>query len=644
VELRLDLLPAEDIAAYVAGRLGGAVTAALAAFVHERTEGNALFMVHIVEHLLQQGLIIGHEGQWTLLDGVEAKLESIPEEVRQMLLRRIEELPPATRQVLEAASVAGQEFAVAAVAAGAQRPVEEVEAVCEGLAAQQHFLDEIGPTVWPDGTSGGSYRFLHTLYPQVLYGHLGSARRRQLHQRLGVRLEAGYGAQAGEIASRLAFHFERGGELYRAVRYLQQVADNATRRNTHHEAVAALTKGIELLATVPESPLRTQRELTLLLILGQRLIAVKGFGVPEVGDVYTRAHTLVHQAGNLRQRCQVLQGLYRFYVLQAQLRQADELSQLCFRLTSPKHDIVLVLESYMDLGLIAFYRGDPVAARAHLEHSLRLYDTTQLSTLLFPHEQDSEWRYGFYGTRALWLLGYADQAQQWNQEALTEAQQVGRTPSLARAQHFAAILSQHRRDMAATQAYAEAVLALATAQGFAHRVAQGRILLGWALAMQGAASTGVAYLQQGLEAVQRIGQKLNYPYHLALLAEGYGQAGQPEAGLSVLDEALARVATTEERWWEAEVFRLKGALLLQLPSPDVHRAETCFQQALAVARSQQAKALELRAALSLSRLWQQQGKGAEAHEFLTSIYGWFTEGFDTADLQEAQVLLEKLAQ
>jgi len=245
-------------------------------------------------------------------------------------------------------------------------------------------------------------------------------------------------------------------------------------------------------------------------------------------------------------------------------------------------------------------------------------------------------------TRALWLLGYADQAQQWNQEALARAQQLEHTPSLTRTQLFAAILSQHRRDMEATQAYVEAVMALATAQGFEHRVAQGRMLRGWALAMQKDAATGVTHIQQGLGVVQSIGQKLYQPYHLALLAEAYGQAGQPEAGLTCLATALTLVEETEERWWEAEVCRLQGELLLQLPLPDTPQATACLHQALDVARHQQARALELRAALSLSRLWQHQGKQAEAYELLAPIYGWFTEGFDTADLQEAKALLDAL--
>jgi predicted ATPase len=246
--------------------------------------------------------------------------------------------------------------------------------------------------------------------------------------------------------------------------------------------------------------------------------------------------------------------------------------------------------------------------------------------------------------RGLWVLGYADQAQQHSQEALTLARHIGHTPSLAYAEYHTTMLYQHRRDVALTQAHANALMGLALEQGFALRSEQGRILRGWARAMQGDASEGIAQISQGLEAHQRLGgPALGRPFVLALLAEAYGQARRPEAGLQVLAEALTRVEATEERWWEAELYRLKGALLLQLPNPDVHQAEACFQQALSVARGQQAKALELRAALNLSRLWQRQGKHDGARELLAPIYGWFTEGFDTPDLQAAKALLAELS-
>jgi predicted ATPase len=521
--------------------------------------------------------------------------------------------------------------------------VEEVEAVCAELAAQQHFLDDSGLTVWPDGTRGGRYRFRHALYAQVLYEQLGSVRRMQMHRRLGGCLEAGYGARAEEIAAQLALHFERGGEVERAVHYLRQAADTATRRNAHHDAVTTLTKGLALLATLPDGPARAQHELTLRLLLGQRLMAAQGYAVPAVGENYTRALTLAQQVGEPRQRCQALQGLSSFHLIRAQLRTAGALIQQLFHLAPHQPDRTLVLASHINRGFLAFFGGDPSTARAHLEHSLRLANVPSAPQPLFSGGYEVRVTILPYLALALWRLGYLNQAQQRMQETLARAQQVGHTPSLAWAQIYSAALSQHRRDVAATQAAAEAALALATAHGLEHRIAHGRILWGWARAMQGDAATGVAHIHQGVGAVQRIGQQLYLPYFLALLAEAYGQVGQPAAGLAVLDEALTLVEATEERWWEAEVYRLKGELLLCLPLPDIPQAATCLHHALTVARSQQAKALELRAALSLSRLWRQQGKRAEAHACLAPISGWFTEGFDTADLQEAQGLLEQLA-
>jgi predicted ATPase/DNA-binding winged helix-turn-helix (wHTH) protein len=637
VELQLECLSARDVAAYMAGRLGGPVATSLALVVHARTDGNALFLVNIVEHVVRQGLVTRRAGEWTLRPEAEAAVISLPEGLQQLLLRRVEELKPEVRQMLEAASVVGEEFAVAAVAEGAQYPMEDMEAQCEALAAQQHFLADAGLTVWPDGTRTAVYRFQHALYHQVLYERLGTARRVQLHRRIGARLEAGYGARAGEIAAQLAVHFERGSETHQAVHYWQQAAENATRRKAYHEAVAALRKGLALLAMLPESRERTQRELALQLKLGELVMAVKGRASLEASEVYTRAHALCQQVGEPRQRFQALWGLIAVYNGLGHFHTAAALGRQLLDLAQCQHDAVLVQESHVRVGGNALYCGDFVTARAHLEQSLEVSavphsTSTLLAGRLHPRITSYAWL-----LRPLWALGYAEQAQWRCQEALTLAQQLEHTPSLALVEYFAAMLAQARRDAAATYARADALMAFA-AEGLVHRVEQGRILLGWALAMQGDAAAGVQQIHQGL-AYQDMAIKLGRPHRLSLLAEAYGQAGQPEAGLQVLAEALALVGETGERWWEAELHRLKGVLLLQRPQPDVSQAEACFQHALDVAHSQQAKALELRAALSLSRLWQQQGQRAAVYALLAPLYGWFTEGFDTADLQEAQARL-----
>src|SRR5262245_60056805 len=639
VDLRLEFLSAADVAAYVAGRLGGPVAAPLTALVYARTDGNALFMVNIVEHLVQQGAVVRRAGQWTLREGAEAPEASLPAGLHGLLLRRIEALPPATRRVLEAASVVGETCAVAAVAAGVQGPVEDVEAVCAGLAARQHFLDDAGWRVWPDATSGGRYRFQHALYHQVLYEALGTARRVQLHQRIGARLEAGYGARVGEIAARLAVHFERAGAVQRAVHHWQQAGEKAGRRYAYPEALAALRKGLALLATLPENPARTHDELLLQLSLAELLIAAKGTAVPEVGEAYPRAYTLCHQLGESPHHFQALQGLQRFQVTQAQLPAAGALAQQLTHLAHRQGEAGRVVEGQAAMGVVALLRGDLVTGRALLEPYLSRSAPLPPAATTFHGVRHLRVAYLAWMMQALWELGYADQAQQRHAELLALAQQLGHPPNLLYAQFFGALLSQYRRDAATTYARADALIAFATMQGLEHNIVFGRLLLGWALAMQGDAATGVAHIHTGLEALQRTGLKLYRPYFLALLAEAYGQAGQPEAGLTALAEAVTLVAATEERCWEAEVHRLQGELLLQRSRADVGQAAACYQQALDVARRQQAKALELRAALSLSRLWQQHGKRQAVHALLAPVYGWFTEGFDTADLQEAQALL-----
>jgi predicted ATPase len=642
-ELRLEFLSVEDVATYLAGRLGGLVASPLTDFIYARTDGNALFMVSIVEHLVQRGMVVRWAGQWTLREGTEAQVASLPVGLREFLLQRIEALPSAVRRVLEAASVVGETFAVAAVAAGAQSPVEGVEAVCAGLAAQRHFLDDTGWTVWPDATEGGQYRFQHALYQQVLYESLGTARRVQLHQLVGTRLEAGYGAQVGEIAAQLAVHFERGGEVQRAVHWWRQAGTAAAQRHAYPEAVTVLTKGLTLLETLPDSPECSHHELALLLILGDCLIAAKSMAALEVGEVYTRASTLCHQIGESPYLFPVLQSLYRFHVTQAQLDVASTLAQQLTHLADRQGDAGRVLAAQAAVGTVALLRGDFGAARAPLEDYFSASDTPPPAAPTFYGGHHVRITHFAWLVRCLWGMGYADQAQQRSAEALALAQQLEHPPSLAYAQLYDTLLAQYCRNIAATSTHADALMTLAQVQGLEYRVETGRVLRGWALAMQGDTSTGVAHIQQGLEAINRTGLKLYRPYFLALLAEAYGQAEQPGAGLTVLTEACTMVAATAERWWEAELYRLQGVLRLRRTLTDTAQAEACFQQALDVARRQQAKALELRAALSLARLWQGRGKRVAARQLLAESYGWFTEGFDTADLQEAKALLDELS-
>jgi predicted ATPase len=243
----------------------------------------------------------------------------------------------------------------------------------------------------------------------------------------------------------------------------------------------------------------------------------------------------------------------------------------------------------------------------------------------------------------LWCLGYPTQALQRSQEALALAEALTHPLILAMAQHWVAWLHQRRRDVLAVQEQADALLSLTTAQGFPTWAGYGTFWQGWTLAARGQGGAGLAQMRQGIAAVWTTGQSLARPFGLVLLAEAAGRAGQVEEGLCLLAEALEALEVNAQGDMRVEAHRLQGELLLRQPTPDAAQAEACFQQASAVARHQQAKSWELRTALSLSRLWQQQGKRAEVYELLAPLYGWFTEGFDTADLQEAKALLEALA-
>jgi predicted ATPase len=289
------------------------------------------------------------------------------------------------------------------------------------------------------------------------------------------------------------------------------------------------------------------------------------------------------------------------------------------------------------------FLGALSAARQHLEEGIARYTPDQRHAPVFRMGQDPGVVCRANAARTLWLLGYPEQALARLHNALALAHELSDPYSLAWARSMAAIASQHRRDVPATYEHAEAAVALSTAQGFPLYAAYGTSLRGWALAMQGQGEEGMAQVRQGIATVRATGAALIVPYFCTLLADVSAHLGHPEDGLQTLAEAQTLVEQHEERWWEAEIYRLRGVLLLRQTVSQQAEAEACFQRALEVASRQEAKSLELRAAMSLACLWQQQGRRAEARDLLAPLYGWFMEGFDTADLQEAKVLLEELA-
>jgi predicted ATPase len=606
-------------------------------------------MVTTIDDLIGQQILIHREGQWILHDDPTAIEPRVPDTLQQLIERQSERLSAEERRVLEVASVVGMEFSAAAVAAGLATEVEAVEERCEGLAHQGRFVRASGTAEWPDGTVATRYSFLHALYQEVLYTRLPAGRRRRLHQRIGEREEQAYGERAREIATELAVHFERGHDYHKAVQYLHHAGENAVRRSANGEAITHLTTALALLNTLPDTHARAHQELTLQVALGVPLQAIRGFASPEVKAVYTRARELCHQVGETHQLFPVLFGLRRFYDVRGEYLAARGLAEQLLGLAQREHDPALLAEAHWALGSTLFSLGEFGAARVHLEQSLTLYDTQRHHAPEFFYGGTERGVVGLsFVALVLWHLGYPDQARQKSAAAQTLAQEVSHPFSVAGVRALTAMTHQLRRERALTQEWAEAALALAREHGFPLWVAHGTVLRGWALAEQGQGKEGSAQIRQGLAAYRATGAEWVRSFILLLLAEACGKAGQAEEGLVTLAEALTVADKTEERFYEAELYRLKGELMLQakvqgLKSQVGEDAETCFQKAIEIARRQQAKSLELRAVMSLSRLWHPQGKSAEAHKLLFEIYGWFTEGFDTKDLQEAKVLLEELS-
>jgi predicted ATPase len=362
-----------------------------------------------------------------------------------------------------------------------------------------------------------------------------------------------------------------------------------------------------------------------------------------VEHAYTRARALCQQVGETPELVPVLFGLWRFYLARAQLHTAREIGETLLRLAQGGHDPACAVLAHYTLGVTWFWRGALPTARQHLEDGSAHYASDQRRAPMFRMGQDPGVSCRAYTAQTLWLLGYPAQALAPLHEALALAHALSHPFSLAWTRCMAAIVSQFRRDVLAVHEHAEAAVALATAQGFPQWAALGTILRGWALAMQGRGEEGMVQIRQGIAAWRATGAVLIVPYFCTVLADVNAHLGPIEEGLQALAEAQTLVEQHEERYWAAEVARLQGILLLRQTMPRQAEAAACFCQTLDIARRQQAKSLELRAAMSLSRLWQQQGKQHEARELLAPIYGWFTEGFDTADLQEAKRLLEALS-
>jgi class 3 adenylate cyclase/predicted ATPase len=599
----------------------------------DKTDGVPLFVEEMTKALLESGHLKETDGHYELTGSLRAL--TIPATLQDSLMARLDRLVSA-KGIAQLAAVIGRQFSYALLQAVSQLDEATLQRELGRLVEAELVYQRGMP---PQAV----YTFKHALIQDAAYESLLKSTRQQYHQRIALVLEAQFAETAEAQPELLAHHATEAGLNAQAVSYWHKAGQRASERSAHVEAIAHLRQGLALLQTLPETPQRLQREVDMLIALGASLNATKSIAAPEVEQTYIRAHLLCQHLEEPQQLFPVLRGLWNHYNIRAELQTAHQLGEQLLTLAQQVQDPGMLIAAHRALGTTGFFMGAVASAQTHLAQGITLYDPQQHRASALLYGEDAGVVCHSFATWTLWYLGYPDQGLARSHEAVTLAQQSAHPFSLAFALSLTAQFHQLRREGRAVQEHAEAALSLAKEQGFPYWMAVGSLMRGWALAHQGQVKEGIEQMTQGLRAYRATGAVALQPCFLALLAEAHGTMGQPAEGLMVLTEALALVDTTGERWVEPELYRLKGELLLQRSAGNHLEVEACFHHALDIARNQQAKSFELRAATSLARLWQQQGKRQEAYDLLAPVYGWFTEGFTTADLQEAKALLDELA-
>jgi class 3 adenylate cyclase/predicted ATPase len=630
-QLRLDPLGKESAEEMLTALLGdGKDLSPLKRLITERTEGTPFFMEEIVQALLEDG-VLQRNGTVKLVRSMNTV--KVPTTVQAVLASRIDRLSAGEKELLQTLAVLGREFILGLVQSVTLKPDEELERMLSRLQAGEFIYEQ-------PAAGYVEYTFKHALTQEVAYNALLVERRKLLHERAGQALESMFAEQLEDHLDELAHHYSRSDNVAKAVEYLGLTGQQALERSAHADAISSLTAAIALLQRLPDSPERIQRELLLQLALGRALFAVKGFAAPEAERTYTRARELCERLGDPPELFPALFGLRVMHTLRGELRTADELSEQLLRLAqSTTHDPSLLLYARHSIGITSYGLGEFLRAREHSEMAIFLYDPER--ALAFGAGNPGVASLSVVAW-TLWQLGYPDQALKRGHEALALAQGLPNPYNLAFAKLFIGVLRQYRREARAAQENAESGIALSTEHGFTEFLAYATALRGWAMAQQGRSEEAIAQIQEGLAASRATGAELWRPYFLCLLAESYVKTGRLDDGLRALTEALAAADQHENRFYEAETHRLKGELLLRRNTAKATEAEQCFRLAIETARRQSAKSFELRATMNLARLLASQGRRDEARAMLAEIYGWFTEGFDTADLKDAKALLDEL--
>jgi predicted ATPase len=595
-----------------------------------KTDGVPLFVEELTKTVLASGLL-RKEDERFVLDGALPPL-AIPSTLQDSLVARLDKLAP-VKEVAQLGAAIGREFSYDLLAPVSELPERMLNDALDQLTQSELVFARGVP---PDA----NYTFKHALVQDAAYQSLLKSRRQQIHARITQVLEQQFPDRIEVEPELLAHHYSEARLTEQAVTYWHRAGERAVGRSAHLEAIGHLDKGLKMLEDLPAGPERNSHELNLQSTMGPPLIATKGYGSDEVGKAYSQARELWSKVGgDTVQLCPILYGLWANNTTRAQHETAWEISRELFETAQSLEDPAFILDAHLTIVCSSFLMGEFDLAREHGDGVIKLYDPQLHGQHALQNPGTS---CGVISALALWMLGFPDQALARSKETVSIAREVAHPFSLAVGLTWQALLHHCRRDAAEARSVADEVVALCTEQGFPYWASVAAVVRGWALTEQGHGDEGMVQIREGAALVQATGARIWRPYRLSLLAEAHTKAGQVQGANDLLDEALTVAGKTKERYWQTELHRMKGELHLARAAGGAAKAETCFKQALKVARGQNAKSLELRAATCLARLWQGQGKRAKARDTLAPIYDWFTEGFDTADLQEANVLLEEL--
>lgn len=603
----------------------------IAADVVAKTDGVPLFIEELTKTLLESGLLEQQADHYELAGPLPPL--AIPNTLHDSLMARLDRLST-TKALAQLGAAIGREFSYALIRAVS--PWDE-DLLQDGLAqlVRAEFLYQQG--VAPRAT----YRFKHALIQDAAYQSLLKSTRQQHHQHIAAALEAGFPEIVETRPELIAQHYTEAGLIEQAVPYWHAAGRRALRVYANLEATNHAKRGLELLAKLPDSPDRAKRELALQLVLGPSVSFVQG---PQaVETIYARARELARQVGGTPDLFPALSGLAYAQIVRGRMREARALADEYLELAAAQADPLISAVGHSMVAYAAWWQGDFIDVRDHSRDGMALYDPDHFCARTTPYNQNPGIICGYLSALANWMLGYPNQADEAMRQAIAHAKELEDPYGVGLTLLFAAQLAQLRRDPEAALTFADEAIEVSAAHGLYAVELWCLLPRGWAIAQRGDVAAGLSDIREAMDRRRAVDIGAVWPWFLTLLADLEGTLGHFDEGLRALDEAEDWVRRNDERLYAAEAHRVKGELLLRQQLHDPTAAEQCFEQALATACAQQSKSWELRAATSLARKWLRDGLIDEARTLLSPIYNWFTEGFDTADLQDAKSLLEQLS-